>query len=152
MLPRFGHRVTTNVSLGVVAAGCFLHTFVAAAIEPTQGGLGIWFFGRFMLGLGIGLLFATMPQWNNELVTREMRGKTGAILQVTNILGVLVGGLMTLGAKTNAISWEFPTSLTGVFAVAMLIPVNRIPDSPVWLWAGLFSYINTFYVQEMQRP
>jgi MFS family permease len=133
MLPRFGHRVTTNVSLGVVTAGCFLHTFVAAAIDPMHGGLALWFFGRFLLGLGIGLLFATMPQWNNELVTKEMRGQTGAILQVTNILGVLIGGLVTLSAKSGSVSWEIPTSLTGFFAVAMLVPVNRIPDSPVWL-------------------
>ena len=143
MLPRFGHRITTQVSLVTIATGCFVHSFIAAAIDPVDGGLGLWFFGRFVLGLGVGLLFATMPQWNNELVTKELRGQTGAILQVTNILGVLIGGLVTLAAQANKgssgiaastdLGWEVPTSLTGFFAVALLIPVQYIPDSPVWL-------------------
>eukprot|EP00931_Biecheleriopsis_adriatica_P101937 TRINITY_DN76985_c0_g1_i1.p1 TRINITY_DN76985_c0_g1~~TRINITY_DN76985_c0_g1_i1.p1 ORF type:complete len:600 (-),score=77.90 TRINITY_DN76985_c0_g1_i1:253-1899(-) len=142
-IPLLGHRITTNVALGITILGCVLHSFLAAAADPMHIGKDLWFIGRFLLGLGIGLLFATMPQWNAELVTKEIRGITGAIMQVTNIMGVLLGGLVTLAVKSNSmhqgvsastdLGWEIPTSLTGFFAVALLIPVNLVPDSPVWL-------------------
>jgi hypothetical protein len=84
-----------------------------------------------------------MPQWNAELVTKNIRGQTGAVIQVTNILGVLIAGLVALAAKSNSsghgvseytsLGWIIPTSLTGFFSAALIIPVTMIPESPVWI-------------------
>ena len=144
LLSRLGRRPPAVLGLCITAAGCFTHSFVAAHATPVKSvGVCLWFIGRFVLGIGIGLLFATMPAWNNELVTRSMRGKTGAVLQVTNILGVLIAGLVALAVKRNSsnhgisentsLGWLIPTSLTGIFAVALLVPVSLIPESPVWV-------------------
>lgn len=107
----------------------------------------VWF--RILGGVGIGLASTVSPMYIAEISPPDRRGKMVAINQLTIVLGVLAAQLINLmiaqpvpeqaQAQELLHSWNGQTGWRYMFAaelvpaLAFLILLFRVPESPRWL-------------------
>jgi len=93
--------------------------------------------GRFMNGVGLGLVIATVSVYIVEIATADMRGFLGCFVQFLGSVGVLLS--FCLGA---VLSWWELACAHLALVVPFVLAMTVVPESPHWLlmrgneWAG----------------
>lgn len=130
VMERLGRRKT----LMFVASGAYAGGFILIVLA---NGAEMVYTGRFLNGLGLGLVLATVSVYIVEIATIDMRGFLGCFVQFLGSVGVLI--TFCLGSVLNW--WQLALANLGMvlpFVVAMYF----VPESPRWLimrgneWAG----------------
>ncbi|PRT53806.1 Sugar transporter STL1 [Wickerhamiella sorbophila] len=94
--------------------------------------------GRIATGIGMGAYCATIPLWICECIGPAHRGKTVLLLGCFGDIGMVVANWVTYAffyAGKTDLKWRIPLSLQLPGAVAILLLVFYLPESPRWLSA-----------------
>ncbi|MFF0628579.1 sugar porter family MFS transporter [Streptomyces sp. NPDC004296] len=110
------------------AAAIFSTGAVLAAIAPEVWTLGI---ARLILGLAVGLASQAVPLYVAELAPPTRRGGLVVAFQLAITLGILAA---YLSGYLLSESWRWMFGLGLLPAVALLIGMSALPESPRWLF------------------
>ena len=124
LLDRAGRRITLLVAASVFALGA-----LASAAAPTVLLLVLF---RFIIGLALGASSTAVPTYLAEMSPKAVRGRLVSMNQFLITVGILVSyGVDYAFAPAHA--WRWMLGLAAVPAVAMLIGLLSLPESPRWL-------------------
>ncbi len=123
---RYGRRSVLRIS-GVL----FLVSAIFAAIPHT---LAEFFTARFLGGLGIGLASTIAPLYLAEVSPREKRGSIVTLNQTAIVTGILVAYCTNWAFSfTGAAAWRWMFGSAALPALAFVICLGFVPESPRWL-------------------
>ncbi len=109
----------------------YLVSAVGAALAPAWVPFMVF---RFLGGLGVGASSVTAPLYISEISPARSRGKLVGLFQFNIVFGILVAYLSNyLLANVGAHSWRLMLGVQAVPAVAFLLFLFRVPESPRWL-------------------
>ncbi|KAJ5906414.1 uncharacterized protein N7473_003330 [Penicillium subrubescens] len=97
--------------------------------------------GRFVTGLGVGVLSMIVPLYNAELAPPELRGSLVSLQQLAICFGIMVSywiGYGTnyiggTGASQSNAAWLVPVCIQIAPAVILGVGILFMPPSPRWL-------------------
>ncbi|MDU0369728.1 sugar porter family MFS transporter [Hymenobacter endophyticus] len=109
----------------------YLVSAVGAALAP---GWVLFMVFRFLGGLGVGASSVTAPLYISEISPANSRGKLVGLFQFNIVFGILAAYLSNyLLANTGDFSWRLMLGVQAVPAVAFLVFLYQVPESPRWL-------------------
>lgn len=120
--------------LRVIFLGC-VFTIIGAILSSSSFSLGQLIVGRLVLGVGFGLISATVPVWQAESSPAHNRGPLVVLEGAFASVGLTVSQFLELGlffTKTS-VSWRFPLAFPIFLALLILAALPFQPDSPRWL-------------------
>lgn len=121
---KFG-RKPTLFWIGVL----YLVSAVGSALAPN-----VYFlmFFRFIGGLGVGASSVAAPVYISEIAPQQYRGRLTAIFQFNIVLGILIAYVSNylIGDPTL---WRLMLGIESIPALAFVILVLYVPQSPRWL-------------------
>ncbi|KAI1357264.1 general substrate transporter [Xylaria arbuscula] len=105
------------------------------SVPPNHGATAQFIIGRFITGIGNGINTSTIPIWQAECCHSHNRGKLICIEGGNVAIGTLIAYWLDYGASygPHAFTWRFPIAFQIVFALAVLILMINMPESPRWL-------------------
>lgn len=109
----------------IVSSASYATGFLAIMLAHTAE---LIYVGRFLNGMGLGLVIATVSVYIVEIATTDMRGFLGCFVQFLGSVGVLL--TFCLGSLANW--WQLSLAhliMVLPFSLAMLL----VPESPRWL-------------------
>lgn len=112
-------------------AGSLLQTFASI--------VGVYFTGRVVSGLGIGVLSMCAPLYISETAPTAIRGRMLTVQQLMITIGILIAAsvnsviIVTLGVTDYRNEWRVAMGMQCVPAVFLLIVMFFMPYSPRWL-------------------
>ena len=109
----------------------YLVSAVGAALAPAWGPFLVF---RFLGGLGVGASSVTAPLYISEISPAHSRGRLVGLFQFNIVFGILAAYLSNyLLANVGDHSWRLMLGVQAVPAVAFLLFLFRVPESPRWL-------------------
>ena len=109
----------------------YLVSAVGAALAP---GWGLFLVFRFLGGLGVGASSVTAPLYISEISPAESRGRLVGLFQFNIVFGILAAYLSNyLLANVGDHSWRLMLGVQALPALAFLLFLFRVPESPRWL-------------------
>jgi SP family xylose:H+ symportor-like MFS transporter len=109
----------------------YLVSALGAALAPAWVPFMVF---RFLGGLGVGASSVTAPLYISEISPAESRGKLVGLFQFNIVFGILAAYLSNyLLANVGEHSWRLMLGVQAVPAVAFLLFLFRVPESPRWL-------------------
>ncbi|MEO7114773.1 MAG: sugar porter family MFS transporter [Caldimonas sp.] len=121
---RFGRR-----GLIILAGVIFTASAIGTALAPTVGWL---IAARIVSGIAIGIASFISPMYIAELVPAKARGSLVAINMLAITTGIVVAYLVDY-AFSDSHGWRYMFGLAAIPAIALVIGMLRLPDSPRWL-------------------
>jgi MFS family permease len=116
-----------------------LCTLIGEAIECSAFQLAQLIVGRVIIGLGIGMLSATVPVWQSESSSAKHRGKHVVLDGMFISFGYTLESWIDFGFFTiksgGAVTWRPPIAITLFFSLVVLGSIWLFPESPRWLLA-----------------
>ncbi|AWM31425.1 sugar porter family MFS transporter [Hymenobacter nivis] len=109
----------------------YLVSAVGAALAPAWVPFLVF---RFLGGLGVGASSVTAPLYISEISPARSRGRLVGLFQFNIVFGILVAYLSNyLLANVGDHSWRLMLGVQAVPAIAFLLFLFRVPESPRWL-------------------
>ncbi|MGI4739187.1 MAG: sugar porter family MFS transporter [Janthinobacterium lividum] len=109
----------------------YLVSAVGAALAPSWVPFLVF---RFLGGLGVGASSVTAPLYISEISPADSRGKLVGLFQFNIVFGILAAYLSNyLLANAGSHSWRLMLGVQAVPALAFLLFLFRVPESPRWL-------------------
>ncbi|KAJ2489047.1 hypothetical protein IWW37_004295 [Coemansia sp. RSA 2050] len=150
--------VGVGVIVSLLTAGCFVGSLCAgwiadrfsrkraimsacvvfclgAAIQCGARNRAMLIVGRFVAGLGVGVLSMSVPVFQSEIAPPHIRGRLVSLQQWAITWGILVAFWIDYGChfiKSDA-SWRIPIGIQIVPAVILFVSMIFMPYSPRWL-------------------
>ncbi|KAI4161376.1 MAG: hypothetical protein LQ342_004928 [Letrouitia transgressa] len=130
---RFGRKWAILMADVVFIIGTVMQT--CAGLNTTS--LGLLYAGRFIAGMGKGLITAVVPAYISESAPKQIRGRCVGMIQLYHSAGMMLGFFINYGLSRRnylgALQWRLPFALQllpGVFLFVGLLFQN---ESPRWL-------------------
>ena len=116
----------------LVCSGLFLVGALGVRLAPSYG---VMLVARVILGLGVGAAAATCPLFLAEMAPADRRGRMVTINELMIVTGQMLAFIMN--AVLDALIkdphvWRYMLGIAAVPAVALLIGMLFLPDSPRW--------------------
>ncbi|KAJ2819789.1 high affinity glucose transporter, partial [Coemansia sp. 'formosensis'] len=150
--------VGVGVIVSLLTAGCFVGSLCAgwiadrfsrkraimaacvvfclgAAIQCGARNRAMLIVGRFIAGLGVGVLSMSVPVFQSEIAPPHIRGRLVSLQQWAITWGILVAFWIDYGChfiKSDA-SWRIPIGIQIVPAIILFVSMIFMPYSPRWL-------------------
>ncbi len=121
---RLSERVGRRRTILLIAC-VFVLGALASALAPSAVTLSL---GRIVLAVGGGT--QTVPMYVAELAPPKHRGRLVLTFQMAIGGGIVIA---TIVGATEAVSWRVSIGSAAVPAMAMLLLMLRLPESPRWL-------------------
>lgn len=92
---------------------------------------------RFLTGIGTGIETSTVPMYQSELCEASKRGRLVASEPLFVGFGIEVAYWFDYGMSfsSGSIAWRLPIACQVIFAIAVIILVFGLPESPRYLYA-----------------
>lgn len=127
---RYGRRWSIALASLIFCIGCVLQVV-------KTGGLGAFYAGRVISGVGVGMATVIIPMYSAEMAPKEIRGQLGSMFQFFFTLGVTTSYWMDYGVSKNFSStskqWQIPVGFQlvpgGLLGLGMLLT----KESTRWL-------------------
>ncbi|PZF53306.1 MFS transporter [Curtobacterium sp. MCSS17_008] len=87
---------------------------------------------RFVAGLGVGAVEATVPTFLSELAPTKSRGRLATNNQLMIALGILIAGVINLFFSQD-LSWRFSLGIAALPSLVLFVLLLRQPETPRWL-------------------
>ncbi|KAF7189531.1 Sugar transporter STL1, partial [Pseudocercospora fuligena] len=111
-------------------------TFIGEVLECSAFQLAQFVVGRFILGLGVGILSTSVPVWQSECSQAKNRGQhvvlDGCFMAVGYCLQAWVN-LAFYQIKTGPLSWRLPLAMPTLISLVLISSIFMFPESPRWL-------------------
>ncbi|OCT46895.1 hypothetical protein CLCR_02563 [Cladophialophora carrionii] len=122
-----GRKRVVLIAALIAVLGCALQ---AGAVK-----VAMLIVGRFVAGIGVGMLTATVPLYASELSEPSWRGTLSGLLQWMISWGFLIAQWLGYGCShsTSAFSWRFPLAFQLVPALVLVSGTAFLNESPRWL-------------------
>jgi MFS transporter, SP family, arabinose:H+ symporter len=115
----------------LIAAVLFAGSTVAAALAHT---LPIFYAGRFVGGLAIGLSSVLTPVYIAEVAPARNRGRLVSMNQLAIVVGILVAYIVSWAlAGVGESCWRLMLGVAAIPAICFFVGLLFIPESPRWL-------------------
>lgn len=114
----------------MVIAVLFIVATVVCALETNPTVLTL---GRFVLGLTIGASSGAAPVYISEMAPAERRGRLVVLFQLMIMVGIVIAHFT--GYFVGHQAWQWLIGIGAAPAVAMLIGLLFLPESPRWFYA-----------------
>ena len=89
---------------------------------------------RFVGGLGVGLSSIVAPAYISEIAPAQSRGRLVVLYQFQIVFGILIAFVSNyVLAEYFGASWRWMLGIEALPALAFLLLVARVPESPRWL-------------------
>ncbi|CAK7212197.1 hypothetical protein SCUCBS95973_001362 [Sporothrix curviconia] len=117
-----------------ISIGTFLVVF-GSALQGGATTYGMFFAGRFVIGIGTGITAVAAPQLMMETAYPLHRGKIVSLYMTQWVVGYLVAAWTTYGTfQMNSVwSWRLPSLLQAGPALLQFVLSWFVPESPRWL-------------------
>ncbi|KAI5244571.1 general substrate transporter [Aureobasidium subglaciale] len=130
---KFGRKIATQIGVGVFVIGVIVQA-CATNVDYIYG-------GRFVTGLGVGILSMIVPLYNAELAPAEIRGSLVSLQQLAICTGIMISywiGYGTnyiggTGAGQSNAAWLVPICIQLLPAIILGVGIMWLPQSPRWL-------------------
>ncbi|KAL4893749.1 general substrate transporter [Aspergillus ambiguus] len=124
---RLGRKYTILSGSLVATLGCALQSGAVA--------MSMLIIGRFIAGVGVGMLSATIPMYAAELSEPKWRATLSGLLQWMLSWGFFVAQWLGYGCSfsTTAFSWRFPLAFQVVPGLILIGGIWFLDESPRWL-------------------
>ncbi|MEJ2548297.1 MAG: sugar porter family MFS transporter [Gemmatimonadota bacterium] len=123
---RWGRK---NVLIGIGVL--YLISALGSAFAPDPYSFSFW---RFVGGLGVGVSSIAAPAWISEVSPPAFRGRLVVLYQFQIVFGILVAFFSNFGLATWLdLGWRWMLGAEAIPALAYLLLVTRVPESPRWL-------------------
>jgi SP family galactose:H+ symporter-like MFS transporter len=122
---RIGRRPTALLAAVVFGAGA-----LAVAFAPS---VTFIIFGRFLLGVGVGLASMIVPLYIAEIAPPDRRGALVSLNQLMITIGILVSYIVGV-IFTPIEGWRYMFGVALIPALILGIGMFRLPESPRWLF------------------
>ena len=119
-----------------MAASGFILGVAIMSVAPSYE---ILLFGRFFVGMGVGVGLAIDPLYIAEVSPASRRGELVSWSEVAINVGLVLGfsSGIVLYPLDNAQEWRVMLALGAVLPIVMIVLVlNVMPESPRWLIAN----------------
>lgn len=129
--PHISDHLSRRMAMRV---GCFFF-LVGAAIQTGSMNYDTVVAGRFVGGLGIGLLSSTMSVYISEIAPPNMRGMLLDLNELFVVLGIVTAYWVCFGTRylAGGASFRVPFGLQMIPGVILLVGSFAMPASPRWL-------------------
>ena len=117
--------------LVLIAAVTFIVGAIGSALAPSAGVLILF---RVVLGLAVGAASVIVPLYLAELAPTEIRGAIASLNQLMIVTGILIAYIVNLSLAASG-GWRLMLGLAVVPALAMLLGMLFMPETPRWLVA-----------------
>ncbi|KAI9712775.1 MAG: hypothetical protein M1820_001397 [Bogoriella megaspora] len=111
-------------------------SMIGIIIQSSSFSLAQLIVGRVIMGLGLGMVAATVPTWTSECSTAEHRGSIVILESVFISAGICLAGWLVLGlsfVEENPVAWRFPLALQALLIGTLAVSAPWWPESPRWL-------------------
>lgn len=111
---------------------------VGAIIQAASVHIAMLFVGRFIGGLGSGMINSTVPLYQSEVAPAHARGRMVGAHGFLLVTGYALAGWTGYGCyfETNQeVQWRLLFALQVITPAALLIASPMLPESPRWLIA-----------------
>lgn len=123
---RFG-RLRVLVGIGVL----YLVSALGSALALDPFSFAFW---RFVGGLGVGASSIAVPAYVSEIAPPAIRGRLVALYQFQIVFGILVAFASNYLLSTGlGLDWRWMLGVECLPALAYLLMVRKVPESPRWL-------------------
>lgn len=111
---------------------------LGGALQTGADNISFLYAGRFIAGLGVGMLVMVIPLYQAELAHPSIRGRITALQQFMLGIGALVASWCSFGTFVNfpdstSAQWRVPLAIQMVPAVILAALILLFPESPRWL-------------------
>jgi sugar porter (SP) family MFS transporter len=113
----------------IIAAAVLALSAIGIAVAPDYAMLLV---ARFVAGLAVGAVEATVPTFLSELAPTRSRGKLATNNQLMIALGILIAGVINLFFSQD-LSWRFSLGIAALPSVILFVLLLRQPETPRWL-------------------
>ncbi|KAJ9111072.1 hypothetical protein QFC19_001270 [Naganishia cerealis] len=123
-----GRKGALRAAVIIVTIGCILQLLVVGSIP-------LLVVGRFILGVGVGVVSNCVPMYLSEIPPAAIRGSVVSTWQLTLAIGQVIGAVIAQGTKDyeNTFSWRFPIAFNMVITIALFAGSFLVVESPRWL-------------------
>ncbi|CAN6618817.1 hexose transporter Hxt15p [Trichomonascus vanleenenianus] len=127
---------------GVLQLACVIFMIGIIVQATVHGGNPDYIYaGRFIAGMGVGIISQSNPLYNAEISPPEIRGSLVSFYQFSIAFGIFISYWITYGtnfiggegANQSDAAWLIPITIQIAPALILLIGINWIPSSPRWL-------------------
>ncbi|WWC87437.1 uncharacterized protein L201_002326 [Kwoniella dendrophila CBS 6074] len=108
---------------------------VGSVIQASSFSFAQLVVGRFIGGVGIGLLSSVAPMYISEIAPPNVRGAFLALEGATIVIGIVIMFYITYGTRHIPGDWSFRLPFTVQMAPCILLGIGlwKLPYSPRWL-------------------
>ncbi|KIY01482.1 uncharacterized protein Z520_03034 [Fonsecaea multimorphosa CBS 102226] len=129
---KYGRKRTMQIGSLILIVGGAL---CAGAVD-----MAMFLVGRFVAGMGSGILACVVPIYQAEVSTPETRGAMVCVTGIMYAVGYALAGWlgyacfhMSATDPAAQFAWRFPLAFQVVFPTILLAGSNMVPFSPRWL-------------------
>lgn len=110
--------------------------FIIGAVLCCISNKWVLFLGRFICGIGVGVESVVVPVLLSEMASPARRGTITTLHQLLITFGIFIAGILGFAFVTYVSSgWVVVQAVIALPAVAMLLGMSLVPESPKWLLA-----------------
>ncbi|KAG1778986.1 general substrate transporter [Suillus placidus] len=133
---RFGRKPALLASGVIYLIGSIIQSTAGIGTSPAVG-LKIFYFSRFLGGMGVGLMSALVPTYVSECAPRAIRGRCTGSIEVAvglgNMLAFWVNYSVSLNISLGQMQWRLPIIAQIIPGALLLFFMLFQPESPRWL-------------------
>ena len=115
LLDRLGRRATIQVAAALA--------IVSAALQAGSVHIAMFLVGRFLNGMGVGMLDTSIPVFQSEISPAHQRGRMVGAHGVLIVIGYAMAGFTGFGTyfATPTVSWRLCLSLQNVAPLLLIL-------------------------------
>ncbi|XP_047306963.1 probable plastidic glucose transporter 1 [Impatiens glandulifera] len=106
---------------------------VGALISAQAHSLNEILFGRFLVGIGIGVNTVLVPIYISEVAPTKYRGSLGALSQIGTCIGIIASLFLGIPSENDPHWWRTMLYIASVPGLVLSLGMQFSVDSPRWL-------------------
>ncbi|TCD71898.1 hypothetical protein EIP91_000030 [Steccherinum ochraceum] len=118
-----------------IIAGCIVF-LAGGAMQTGAQDISYMYGGRFLAGLGIGMLAMLAPLYQAEIAHPSIRGRHTTLQQLMLGVGAFIASFVGYGCfhgLTGAAQWRLPLGIQMLPVLPLALFINHLPESPRYL-------------------
>lgn len=142
----------------VIMTGTAIIFNIGNSIQVGAYNLTMLIVGRFISGIGIGLISAVVPLYQAEAAEKNLRGAIISTYQWAITIGLLVSNAVALGTKNrnDSSSYRIPIGIQYIWSCILAVGMYFLPESPryfimkdkLWEAANSLSFLRGISIDD----